>query len=112
MASKTRPKAAREERAPAIPAAAPDRAVPAPLAAGAAYLKGALPRLSAGPGVYRMIDRRGEPLYVGKARNLRRRVASYATPAKLPERLRRMVAETALLEIVETHTEVEALLLE
>ena len=51
-----------------------------------------------------MIDRRGEPLYVGKARNLRRRVASYATPAKLPERLRRMVAETALLEIVETHT--------
>lgn len=116
MASTTRPKAAREARAPAIPAAAPDRpaagALPASLAAGAAYLKGELPRLSAGPGVYRMIDRRGEPLYVGKARNLRRRVASYTTPAKLPERLRRMVAETALLEIVETHTEVEALLLE
>ncbi len=116
MASTTRPKAAREERAPAIPAAAPDRpaagALPASLAAGAAYLKGELLRLSAGPGVYRMIDRRGEPLYVGKARNLRRRVASYTTPAKLPERLRRMVAETTLLEIVETHTEVEALLLE
>ena len=116
MASNTRPKAAREERAPAIPAEAPDRtgagAVPPSLAGGAAYLKSTLPRLTGGPGVYRMIDRRGEPLYVGKARNLRRRVASYATPSKLPERLRRMVAETTLLEIVETHTEVEALLLE
>lgn len=116
MASKTRAKAAREERAPAIAAEPPERpaagGLPASLAGGAAYLKGQLPRLSAEPGVYRMIDRRGEPLYVGKARNLRRRVASYTTPAKLPERLRRMVAETALLEIVETHTEVEALLLE
>ena len=116
MAASTRPKAAREERAPAIPAATPDGAgagaLPASLANGAAYLKAELSGLSTGPGVYRMIDRRGQPLYVGKARSLRRRVASYTTPAKLPERLRRMVAETALLEIVETHTEVEALLLE
>ena len=116
MASKTRPKAAREERAPAIAAEAPEQpgagALPVSLASGAAYLKGQLPRLSAAPGVYRMIDRRGEPLYVGKARNLRRRVASYTAPSRLPERLRRMVAETTLLEIVETHTEVEALLLE
>jgi len=71
MASKTRPKAAREERAPAIPAAAPDRAVPASLAAGAAYLKGELPRLYATTSVYRTIHRRGGPLYVGKARKLR-----------------------------------------
>ncbi|MCY4064829.1 MAG: excinuclease ABC subunit UvrC [Rhodospirillaceae bacterium] len=116
MAASTKPKAAREERAPAIPAATPDGAgagaLPASLANGAAYLKAELSGLSTGPGVYRMIDRRGQPLYVGKARSLRRRVASYTAPAKLPERLRRMVAETALLEIVETHTEVEALLLE
>ena len=101
---------------PAIPTEAPGRtgadAVPPSLASGAAYLKSTLPRLTGAPGVYRMIDRRGEPLYVGKAHNLRRRVASYTTPSKLPERLRRMVAETTLLEIVETHTEVEALLLE
>ena len=117
MASGTRAKAAREARAPAIAAAAPEavpggEALPPSLAAGIACLKGELPRLSAEPGVYRMIDRRGEALYVGKARNLRRRVASYTTPSRLPERLRRMVAETASLEIVETHTEVEALLLE
>ncbi|MFO0985868.1 MAG: excinuclease ABC subunit UvrC [Alphaproteobacteria bacterium] len=83
-----------------------------PLAAGAALIKEQLPRLPQGPGVYRMLDRRGDALYVGKARSLAKRVANYAAIAKLPERLRRMVAETAALEIVSTHTEVEALLLE
>ncbi len=83
-----------------------------PLAAGAALIKEHLPRLPQGPGVYRMLDRRGDALYVGKARSLAKRVANYVAIAKLPERLRRMVAETASLEIVSTHTEVEALLLE
>ncbi len=83
-----------------------------PLAAGAALIKEQLPRLPQGPGVYRMLDRRGDALYVGKARSLAKRVANYTAIAKLPERLRRMVAETASLEIVSTHTEVEALLLE
>lgn len=83
-----------------------------PLAAGAALIKDHLPRLPQGPGVYRMLDKRGDALYVGKARSLAKRVANYCAIAKLPERLRRMVAETAALEIVSTHTEVEALLLE
>ena len=83
-----------------------------PLAAGAALIKEHLPRLPQGPGVYRMLDKRGDALYVGKARSLAKRVANYCAIAKLPERLRRMVAETASLEIVSTHTEVEALLLE
>ncbi len=83
-----------------------------PLAAGAALIKEHLPRLPQGPGVYRMLDKRGDALYVGKARSLAKRVANYAAIGKLPERLRRMVAETAALEIVSTHTEVEALLLE
>jgi excinuclease ABC subunit C len=83
-----------------------------PLAAGAALIKEHLPRLPQGPGVYRMLDKRGDALYVGKARSLAKRVANYCAIAKLPERLRRMVAETAALEIVSTHTEVEALLLE
>jgi excinuclease ABC subunit C len=82
------------------------------LAAGAAYLKEQLKRLPDAPGVYRMLNRKGDPLYVGKARSLRKRVANYANPAGLPDRLRRMVAETTLLEVVTTHTEVEALLLE
>ncbi|HZU90621.1 MAG TPA: excinuclease ABC subunit UvrC, partial [Stellaceae bacterium] len=65
-----------------------------------------------GPGVYRMLDRKGEALYVGKARNLKNRVQNYAHPAALSNRLRRMVAETAAVEIVPTATEAEALLLE
>ena len=94
-----------EDAADALPA-------DGPLAAGAALIKEHLPRLPQGPGVYRMLDRRGDALYVGKARSLAKRVANYCAVAKLPERLRRMVAETAALEIVSTHTEVEALLLE
>ncbi|WP_298264882.1 excinuclease ABC subunit UvrC, partial [Acidocella sp.] len=64
------------------------------------------------PGVYRMLDAKGEALYVGKARNLKKRVTSYTQLVRLPERLRRMVALTVAMEIVTTHTEVEALLLE
>lgn len=64
------------------------------------------------PGVYRMLDGKGDALYVGKARNLLRRVTAYTQLGRLPERLRRMVSETAAMEIVTTHTEAEALLLE
>ncbi len=64
------------------------------------------------PGVYRMLDATGGALYVGKARNLKKRVTNYAQPMRLAERLRRMVAETFAMEIVTTHTEAEALLLE
>jgi excinuclease ABC subunit C len=59
-----------------------------------------------------MLDRKGDALYVGKARNLRSRVQNYTHPAGLSNRIRRMVAETASFEIVETATEAEALLLE
>ena len=59
-----------------------------------------------------MLDRKGDALYVGKARNLKSRVQNYTHPAGLSNRLRRMVAETATFEIVVTTTEAEALLLE
>ena len=72
----------------------------------------ALKNLPGSPGVYRMLNRSGDALYVGKARNLKKRVAAYTQLGKLPERLVRMVTETAQLEVVTTHTEVEALLLE
>jgi excinuclease ABC subunit C len=71
-----------------------------------------LKRLPASPGVYRMLNGRGDVLYVGKARNIRKRVQSYTQTARLPNRLRRMVAATVSLEVVTTHTEAEALLLE
>jgi len=80
--------------------------------AGAEVLRQALDDMSIGPGVYRMLDGAGEALYVGKARSLKRRVAQYLQWSRLPLRLQRMVSETRRLEIVVTHTEVEALLLE
>jgi excinuclease ABC subunit C len=79
---------------------------------GLAVLQRAVEKLPNSPGVYRMLDISGEVLYVGKARALKKRVTSYTHPIKLSNRIRRMVAETASLEIVTTHTEVEALLLE
>jgi excinuclease ABC subunit C len=79
---------------------------------GAAAIEAALATMPFAPGVYRMQDSRGEALYVGKARSLRKRVAAYTQPARLSERLRRMVAETVTMEVITTHTEAEALLLE
>ena len=79
---------------------------------GAEFIASRLKQLPTGPGVYRMIDATGQPLYVGKARNLRNRVTAYTRPSGLPERIRVMVGHTEELEIVSTHTEVEALLLE
>ncbi|MFQ5783323.1 MAG: excinuclease ABC subunit UvrC [Alphaproteobacteria bacterium] len=83
-----------------------------PAATGAAVIQAALPGLPSRPGVYRMIAAKGEALYVGKAKNLRKRVAAYANPGRLSTRIARMVARTAALEVVTTHTEAEALLLE
>src|SRR5271170_868738 len=79
---------------------------------GVAVIEAAMVTMPANPGVYRMLDHKGDALYVGKARSLKKRVASYATTSRLPERLHRMVAETASVEVVTTHTEAEALLLE
>src|SRR5712672_2782464 len=65
-----------------------------------------------GPGVYRMIDARGDVLYVGKAKRIRKRIISYARPTASDPRIERMVAATCALEFVSTATETEALLLE
>ena len=64
------------------------------------------------PGVYRMIDARGDVLYVGKAKNVRKRIQAYARPTGLDTRIERMIAATRKLEFVVTRTETEALLLE
>jgi excinuclease ABC subunit C len=64
------------------------------------------------PGVYRMLDARGEVLYVGKARSLKARVANYTQVAQLSGRLQRMVSQTRSMEIITTNSEAEALLLE
>ncbi|MSO77720.1 MAG: excinuclease ABC subunit UvrC [Alphaproteobacteria bacterium] len=90
----------------------PSRFSGKPLVAGVAIIRAQIATMPAGPGVYRMLNRQGAALYVGKARSLRRRVTAYTQPDRLPVRLQRMVAETAELEVITTHTEVEALLLE
>ncbi|MBK18734.1 MAG: excinuclease ABC subunit C [Rhodospirillaceae bacterium] len=79
---------------------------------GAGIIAEVVKTLTGSPGVYRMLDEDGNPLYVGKAKNLKKRVVTYSRPDRLPVRLQRMIAATRSMEIVETHTEVEALLLE
>ena len=64
------------------------------------------------PGVYRMFDRAGEVLYVGKAKSLKNRVSAYARGMAHTNAVARMIAETANMEFVTTGTETEALLLE
>ena len=81
-------------------------------AGGVDAIAGAVATLPTAPGIYRMLDREGTPLYVGKARSLRKRVSAYTRPGRLPPRLHRMIAQTAALEVITTHTEAEALLLE
>jgi excinuclease ABC subunit C len=85
---------------------------PSPVSSGVSVIEAVLTTLPFSPGVYRMLDAKGDALYVGKARSLRKRVASYTQLARLPERLRVMVNNTASMEVITTHTEAEALLLE
>ncbi|MCW5646159.1 MAG: excinuclease ABC subunit UvrC [Sphingopyxis sp.] len=79
---------------------------------GAEAIRNVVRKLPARPGVYRMLDARGDVLYVGKARALKNRVTNYTQVARLPQRLQRMVSQTRAMEIVTTTSEAEALLLE
>ena len=82
------------------------------LAAGIAAIREVQATLKPKPGVYRMLDARGDVLYVGKARVLKNRVANYLQVERLPLRLKRMVSQTRGLTIVTTNSEADALLLE
>jgi excinuclease ABC subunit C len=79
---------------------------------GHAVVRDYLRRLEERPGVYRMLDARGDVLYVGKARNLKKRVAAYAKLTGHSSRISRMIAATAAMMFLTTDSETEALLLE
>jgi len=77
-----------------------------------AVIKECLKALPTCPGVYRMINHDHDVLYVGKAKNLKKRVSSYTNLQRQTIRIRRMVGQTQYMEFITTHTEGEALLLE
>ncbi|MEH6496356.1 MAG: excinuclease ABC subunit UvrC [Pseudomonas marincola] len=79
---------------------------------GAKVIQHFLKTLPGTPGVYRMLDSNEQVLYVGKAKNLKKRVVSYTKSNGQSNRIMRMVSLTSAMEFVSTHTEVEALLLE
>src|ERR1700749_1527690 len=79
---------------------------------GPARIQAYLKTLPDGPGVYRMLNEKGEVLYVGKAKSLKKRVSSYALKGDHNERITRMIHETAEMIFVTTKSEIEALLLE
>ena len=86
-----------------------NEAVPLKGAERIAYYLKTLPD---GPGVYRMINAKGDALYVGKAKSLKKRVASYTKPAGQSYRIQRMISETVEMIFISTASETEALLLE
>lgn len=74
--------------------------------------RGFIKTLTARPGVYRMLDGRGNVIYVGKAKNLKKRVGSYFTRAQQGPKTQAMVEQVQGIEVTVTHTENEALILE
>ena len=87
-----------EEEGVAITAAQPD--------SGYKVIQNYLKSLDNSPGVYRMLDAKGEVLYVGKARNLKRRVSNYARLTGHTARIGRMISATAQMMFLTTKTEI------
>jgi excinuclease ABC subunit C len=83
-----------------------------PLALGRAAIEHAVRHAPTSPGVYRMLNAANDVLYVGKAKNVKKRLSSYARPTGHVMRIARMIAATVVVEIISTSTETEALLLE
>jgi excinuclease ABC subunit C len=82
------------------------------LSRGISVIKTQVELLESRPGIYKMLSCEGKALYIGKAKNLPKRVISYSQIKNLPNRLQRMVAQIFQIEVVYTNTEAEALLLE
>jgi excinuclease ABC subunit C len=103
---------AAENQEPDIKLEALDETTPAPLRRGVENIRAHWQHAPMGPGVYRMIGEDGEVLYVGKAKSVRKRIASYLRPTGHTNRIAHMIAQTVSMVFVSTETETEALLLE
>jgi excinuclease ABC subunit C len=101
-----------EDDEPTLPELEPNELPAGTLAAGRAAIARFAKLAPSAPGVYRMIDAKGEVLYVGKAKNIKKRVIAYTRPSGHDSRIIRMIAGTVALEFVSTASETEALLLE
>jgi excinuclease ABC subunit C len=102
-----------EARLPDLPEEPAEAIAESGLTAGHAAIENAVRLAPTSPGVYRMLNAAHDVLYVGKAKNVKKRLTSYArVNAPLPARILRMIAATTNVEIVSTTTETEALLLE
>src|SRR5690242_12486743 len=102
-----------EARLPELAEEAAETIAEGPLAVGHAAIENAVRLAPTSPGVYRMLNAASDVLYVGKAKNIRKRLSSYARiTAPQPARIQRMIAATVAVELVSTATETEALLLE
>jgi len=102
-----------EAKLPDLPEEPSEAVAEGPLAVGHAAIENAVRLAPTSPGVYRMLNAANDVLYVGKAKNVRKRLSSYArVNAPQPARILRMIAATISVEIISTTTETEALLLE
>jgi excinuclease ABC subunit C len=90
----------------------PDRAMEPSESAESFDIAAFLETLTQRPGCYRMLDERGEVIYVGKAKNLKKRVSSYFSRSGAAPKQQALVARIRSIDVTVTHTEGEALLLE
>src|SRR6201991_2965521 len=102
-----------DTRLPDVPEEPTEAVAEGTLAVGHAAIENAVKLAPTSPGVYRMLNVANDVLYVGKAKNVRKRLSSYArVNAPLPARILRMIAATVTVENISSTTETEALLLE
>jgi excinuclease ABC subunit C len=102
-----------EARLPEVPEDSAEAVADGPLAVGHAAIENAVRLAPTSPGVYRMLNAANDVLYVGKAKNVKKRLTSYArVSAPQPARILRMIAASVAVEIISTSSETEALLLE
>src|SRR3974377_2434724 len=101
-----------EDEESSLPELELEEAAPGTLAAGRAAIAKHAKLAPSASGVYRMFDAKGDVLYVGKAKNIKKRVMNYARPTAYDARIARMISATVTMEFVTTKTETEALLLE